>query len=208
MQSSIDGLRRSEPVAWVNAQVRRLPVWAVYLLGALPAAWIVWLTLTGGLGVDPVKEIEHRLGKLGLQFLLGGLAVTPLRAWAGVNLLRFRRALGLLAFWYVLAHLFAWVTIDMGLLWGQMGRDILKRPYITIGMAALVLLLPLAVTSNSWSIRRLGPRWRQLHRLVYVAAALGAIHFIMLVRTWQPEPLLYLAGILALLALRLGPPKR
>ncbi|MEI4485561.1 protein-methionine-sulfoxide reductase heme-binding subunit MsrQ [Frigidibacter sp. MR17.14] len=197
-------LRQSALVGAINTRARRVPVWAIYLLGALPAAWIVWLTLQGGLGIDPVKEIEHRLGKLGLQFLAGGLAVTPLRTWVGVNLLKFRRALGLLAFWYVLAHLAAWVVLDMGLLWAQMGRDILKRPYITIGMLAFALMLPLAITSNAASIRRLGARWRLLHRLVYPAAVLGALHFILLVRTWQPEPMLYLAGIAALLLLRLG----
>ena len=188
----------------VNGALRRVPVWAVYLAGALPLAWIIWLLFSGGLGIDPVKEIEHRLGKIGLQLIVAGLVVTPLRRFAGLNLLRFRRAVGVLAFCYVVLHLAAWLVLDMALLWGQLLGDIVKRPYLTLGMAGFVLLLPLAVTSNDWALRRLGGvRWRRLHRLVYPAAVLGGVHYVWLVKSWPPEPLIYLAAILALLALRL-----
>lgn len=190
-------------VAPLNRALRRLPAWTVYLLGAGLAGWVVWLLFTGGLGVDPVREIEHRTGKLGLQFLIASLAVTPMRRFLGLNLMRYRRALGLTAFWFVLVHFLAWISIDMQFLWGQMLRDIAKRPYITVGMASLVMLLALAATSNSWSIRRLGPRWRQLHRLAYPAAVLAGLHFVWLVKAWPPEPMLYLGGILLLLLLRL-----
>jgi len=188
----------------VNGALRRVPVWAVYLAGTLPLAWIIWLLFSGGLGIDPVKEIEHRLGKIGLQLIVAGLAVTPLRRFAGLNLLRFRRAIGVLAFSYVVLHLAAWLVLDMALLWGQLLGDIVKRPYLTLGMAALLLLVPLAATSNDWALRRLGgARWRRLHRLVYPAAVLGGVHYVWLVKAWPPEPLIYLAAILALLALRL-----
>ena len=188
----------------LNGALRRVPPWAVYLAGTLPLAWIVWLLFHNGLGVDPVKEIEHRLGKIGLQFIVAGLAVTPLRRWGGLNLLRFRRALGVLAFCYVGLHLAAWLVLDMALLWGQALGDIVKRPYLTLGMAGFVLLLPLAATSNDWALRRLGgARWRQLHRLVYPAAVLGGVHYLWLVKAWPPEPFLYLGAILVLLALRL-----
>ncbi|MBN2905285.1 MAG: protein-methionine-sulfoxide reductase heme-binding subunit MsrQ [Rhodobacteraceae bacterium] len=187
----------------INGALRHVPVWPVYLLGMAPAAWFFWLGLTGGLGVEPIKALEHRLGLTGLQFLLAGLAITPLRRLSGVNLIRYRRALGLVAFFHIALHLGVWLGLDLQS-WQLIRADIIKRPYITIGMAAFVLLLPLAVTSNGWAVRRLGPvRWRRLHRLVYLAVPLGAVHFVMLVKGWQIEPVLYLAAILVLLALRL-----
>ena len=187
----------------LNALSRRVPVNAVYLAGVLPFLWIVWLTLTNGLGPDPVKAIELRLGELGLQFLVAGLAITPLR-WAGLNLIRFRRAVGLLAFFYVSMHLMAWVTLDMGLRWEQMAADLVKRWYIIIGMLAFATMIPLAVTSTNAAIRRLGPAaWNRLHRLVYVSALGGAIHYLMLVKAWPVEPLAYLAAVLVFLGLRL-----
>ncbi|MDP1668980.1 protein-methionine-sulfoxide reductase heme-binding subunit MsrQ [Phaeovulum sp.] len=189
----------------LNGALRRVPVWSVYLAGVLPLAWILWLLAEGGLGIDPVKEIEQRLGKVGLQLIVAGLAVTPLRRFAGLNLLRFRRAIGVLAFCYVVLHLAAWVVLDMALLWSQALGDIVKRPYLTLGMAAFALLVPLAATSNNWALRRLGGmRWRVLHRLVYPAAVLGGVHYLWLVKAWPPEPFVYLGAILALLALRLG----
>lgn len=185
-----------------NSAVRHVPVWAVYVLGMAPAAWFFWLGLTGGLGVEPISELEHRLGLTGLQLLIAGLAVTPLRRLTGVNLMRFRRALGLLAFFYIALHLMVWLALDLQS-WRLIAADIVKRPYITVGMVAFALLLPLALTSTNRAMRRMGPvRWRGLHRLVYLAAPLGALHFVMLVKGWQLEPILYLAAILGLLALR------
>jgi methionine sulfoxide reductase heme-binding subunit len=187
----------------INALSRRVPVNAVYLAGVFPFLWIVWLTLTNGLGPDPVKEIELRLGELGLQFLVAGLVITPLR-WAGVNLIRFRRAIGLLAFFYVATHLMAWAILDMGLRWSEIAADLVKRWYIIIGMVGFAAMVPLAITSNNRSIRRLGAAaWNRLHRLTYVAALAGAIHYVVLVKAWPIEPLLYLGAVLALLAARL-----
>ena len=120
-----------------------------------------------------------------------------------MNLLRFRRAIGLLAFIYVVLHLAVWVVLDMSLLGQQMWADIWKRPYITIGMAGFVTLLPLAITSNNLSVRKLGAStWRKLHKLTYVAVLLGGIHYLWLVKGLQLKPLLYMAAILVLLALR------
>ena len=186
----------------LNQLLRRVPVWSVYLLGLLPVPVLFFLGLTGGLGVEPVKALEHEYGELALKLLVAVLAVTPLRRYTGLNLMRFRRALGVLSFIYVLCHLLVWLLLDVQIP-SQILADILKRPYITIGMAAFVLLLPLAVTSNNASVRRLGPRWRILHRLTYPAIALGALHYVMLVKGFQIEPLAYLAVILTLLALRL-----
>ncbi len=128
--------------------------------------------------------------------------ITPLRVWAGINLIRFRRAVGLLAFYYISAHLLAWLLLDIrdpARIWA----DIVKRPYITIGMLGFLTLVPLAITSNNASIRKLGARWRKLHWLVYAAVPLGAVHFVMLRKGWQIEPLVYLAIVAALLAVRL-----
>lgn len=187
----------------LNALSRRLPVNAVYLTGVLPFFWIVWLAVSNGLGPDPVKAIELRLGELGLQFLVAGLVITPLR-WAGLNLIRFRRAIGLLAFFYVTMHLLTWVILDMGLRWDQMAADLVKRWYIIIGMVAFLAMIPLAVTSNNIAIRRLGAgAWNRLHRLTYVAALGGAIHYLMLVKAWPVEPLAYLGGVVLLLLARL-----
>lgn len=189
----------------INQTLRRIPVWAIYLLGALPAPWLFYLGLTGGLGVEPIEALEHRYGELALQLLIAGLAVTPLRRHVGLNLMKFRRAIGVLTFVYVALHLLVWLVLDVQLP-SQIWADILKRPYITVGMTAFLLLLPLALTSNNWSVRRLGPRWRKLHRLVYAAALLGAMHYLLLAKGFQIEPLVYLATIIALLALRLPTP--
>lgn len=187
----------------LNSLLRRVPPLAVYLAGLLPLAWIVWLAASGGLGADPVKAIELRLGELGLQFLIATLAVTPLR-WAGLNLIRFRRALGLLSFFYVILHLMAWVTLDMGLRWDEMARDLVKRWYIIVGMAGFAAMLPLALTSNDLSLRRLGPvAWRRLHRLTYVAGIAGVVHFLLIVKVVEVEQLLYATAIGGLLLARL-----
>ncbi len=184
----------------VNSFARRIPVNAVYVAGAMPFVWIVWLAFTNGLGVDPVKAIELRLGELGLQFLVAGLVISPLR-WAGVNLIRFRRAIGLLAFFYVSMHLMTWVLLDMGLRWEEMAADLVKRWYIIIGMVGFAAMIPLAVTSNNRSIRHLGAAaWGRLHQLTYVAAVAGAVHYVVLVKAWPVEPMIYL-GVVCLLLL-------
>ena len=186
----------------LNRYARRLPTWMVYLAGMLPAPWLFYQGLTGGLGIEPIKALEHEYGELALQLLLAGLAITPLRRYAGLNLLKFRRAIGLLAFFYVTCHLLVWLVLDVQIL-SQIWADILKRPYITIGMTGFLVMLPLAVTSNNASVRRLGAAWRKLHRLTYGAVLLGAIHFVMLVKGFQLEPLVYLGVAIVLLVLRL-----
>jgi len=185
----------------VNQILRHLPVWVVYVLGALPAPWLFYQGLTGGLGVDPIEALEHRYGELALQLLIVVLAISPLRRFLGLNLLKFRRALGVLTFTYVSLHLLVWLVLDVQVP-SQIWADIVKRPYITVGMAAFVLMLPLAITSNNLSVRKLGPRWRSLQRLVFPAAILGGLHYVMLAKGFQIEPLVYLSVIIALLLLR------
>lgn len=190
-------------VARINTGAKRVPAWTIYIAGFLWSVWLVWQALHGGLGVDPVKGLERALGKLGLQLLVAGLCITPLRRIAGLNLIRFRRATGLTAFYYIALHFLSWLVLDMGLLLGQALADIVKRPYVTIGMASLLLLVPLAVTSNNRMVKRLGAaRWGQLHKLTYPAVLLGSVHYIWLVKAWPPEPFVYLAVILGLLAVR------
>ncbi|MCE8547565.1 protein-methionine-sulfoxide reductase heme-binding subunit MsrQ [Ruegeria pomeroyi] len=191
----------------MNASLRRIPVWLIYMLGALPPLVWLWMGATGQLGVDPAKALEHKLGELALQAMILGLAVTPMKRLLGLNLMKFRRAIGVLAFYYVSCHLLVWLVLDVQIP-AQIWADILKRPYITIGMAGFVLLLPLAVTSNNWSVRRLGRTWRLLHRLVYAAVLLGAVHFLMLVKGFQIEPLIYLGLVLILFAVRLPVARR
>lgn len=188
----------------LNEALRRIPVPLVWLAGAIPFALLLWDTLTGGLGVEPIREIEHRLGRTALYFLVASIAVTPLLRLTGISLMRFRRALGVLCFAYALPHVLAWVVMDMGLLWSQMARDIVKRPYLLFGMLSFVLLLPLALSSNDWSIRTLGAKaWRNMHKAVYVAAPLAALHWLWAVKVNEPAPLFWLGAILALLGLRL-----
>jgi methionine sulfoxide reductase heme-binding subunit len=188
----------------VNGALRRVPPWAVYLLGLVPLVLLVMQAMTGGLGVDPVKALEHQLGMLGLQLLIAGLLVTPLRRLAGLNLLRFRRAIGLLAFFYICLHLLTWVFLDLQLRWSEIGADLVKRPHIIAGMLGFVALVPLALTSNDRALRRLGAAaWQRLHLLTYVAVLLGAVHYLMLVKTWTAEPVLYALAAAGLVALRL-----
>jgi len=192
-------------VQHINGAARRLPTWPIYVLAPVPALWWLYLGLTGGLGVEPITELEHRLGEFALQLLIAGLAITPLREFFGLSLIKFRRAIGLAAFLYVALHLLVWLVLDVQIL-DQIWADILKRPYITIGMLGFLAMIPLAATSNNWSIRKLGPLgWRRLHRLTYVAVLLGGAHFVMLTKGWQLEPLFYMMAITALLALRLRP---
>ena len=177
----------------------------VHALALTPAAILAWqiraefLTGSGGLGADPVAEIEHRLGLWALRFLMMTLAITPLRQITGQPvLLRFRRLLGLYAFAYATLHFSAYLVLDLRGYWTQIFEEIAKRPYITVGFAAWLLLVPLALTSTQAAIRRLGRNWGRLHKLVYVVAVLAVLHFWWLVKSDIREPLLY-AGILAVL---------
>lgn len=189
----------------INAYARRVPTWAVWLLGLVPLALLVWGAAVGSLGVDPVKAIERGLGERGLQFLLASLAITPLRRF-GLNLLRFRRALGLLSFVYVALHLTAWILLDMGLRFDEMIADLYKRPYVILGMVGFLTMVPLAVTSSNAAIRRLGAAtWARLHRLVYAAILAAMLHLVLLSKVWSVEVLVYLVLATLLLGFRLMP---
>jgi sulfoxide reductase heme-binding subunit YedZ len=179
---------------------------AVFAVSLLPLAWLVWTALFGYLGVNPVETLNRTLGDWALRFLLIALAVTPLRKVTGwAPLARLRRMLGLFAFFYVCLHLSSYVGIDLYFDWPALFKDVVKRRYITLGMLAFVLLLPLAATSTDRMIRRLGGRnWRRLHLLVFPIAVLGVAHYWMMVKADIRQPALYAAVLAALLCYRLA----
>jgi len=178
----------------------------VFVASLLPLAWLIcgalgWFGL--GLGADPVKKLEHECGKTALNLLLLTLAVSPVRELAGLpQLLRLRRMLGLFAFFYAVMHFTVYLVLDLELNFHMLGADIVKRPYITIGFTALLLMLPLALTSTNAMMRRLGRRWQKLHRLIYVIAPLGVWHFYWQVKRDVREPLVYAAIVAVLLGYR------
>jgi sulfoxide reductase heme-binding subunit YedZ len=156
-----------------------------------------------GLGANPIEELLHELGLWGLKFLLLTLAVTPLRTWFSWPwLTRYRRMLGLFAFFYIVLHFLTYAVLDQGLQLAPVIEDVIKRPYITLGMLGLVLLIPLALTSNRVMMRKLGKRWKTLHRSVYLIAVLGVWHFYWQVKLDTLEALVYAATLAVLLASR------
>lgn len=171
-----------------------------------PLAWLTWAAFVGGfgssgpLGANPIEYINRFLGEWAIRFLLLALAITPIRGvtgWSGV--MRFRRMIGLYAFFYVCLHLSSYIGLDQFFDWREIWNDIVKRNYITVGMAAFILLVPLAATSTNAMIKRLGgKRWSKLHKLVYVADILACFHFYMMRKGTQLEPIIY-AGVCAVL---------
>ena len=175
---------------------------ALFALCLIPAVMLLVRGLQGDLSANPVEFIEHRTGEWALRFLLITLTVTPLRMiFSQPLLVRFRRMLGLFSFFYVCVHLLMYLTFDQSFNLTAVVHDVIKRPYITVGMAGFLMLVPLAITSTAAMVRRLGPkRWQRLHRLVYFCALAGVIHFYWLVKSDVREPLTY-AGILLVLML-------
>jgi sulfoxide reductase heme-binding subunit YedZ len=173
----------------------------VFLACLVPFAGLVYGAAIGDLGANPVERVTDVSGQWGLRLLLVTLAITPLRRLTGWNgWMSLRRMLGLFAFFYVTLHLLTWIGLDQGFDLASIGADIVKRPYVTVGFAAWLLLLPLALTSTRGMMRRLGRNWQRLHRAVYPAAALGILHHLWQVRADPLEPLVY-AAVLALLML-------
>jgi methionine sulfoxide reductase heme-binding subunit len=182
----------------------RLVYGLVWLACFAPLLWLAWRGFNNELGANPIDKLIRELGVWGLRLLIVGLAITPAaRLLRQPRLIRFRRTIGLFAFAYVLLHLTNYVVTDQWFDWAAIGKDILKRPFITVGMAAFVLLVPLAVTSTNWALRKLGPvRWRKLHRLTYLIVPLGVIHYLMLVKADHRPPLIYGAIVAVLLGWR------
>lgn len=175
----------------------------IFMLGLLPLLHLVGLGLTGGLGVNPIEFVTRSLGTWALTFLWLSLAMTPLRRLTGDGrCLRYRRMLGLYAFFYALLHWLSYVWLDQFFDVGEILRDLVKRPFIAAGMTAFLLLLPLALTSTDAAMRRLGRVWRRLHRLVYPAAVAALLHYVWLVKLDYTPPAIYALTLLLLLLMR------
>ena len=176
----------------------------LFLACAVPFGQLAFNAYAGDLGVNPIDTITRFTGSWALIFLLASLAVTPLRRITGWNeLIRFRRMLGLFAFAYAVAHFSTYLVLDHFFDWRAIGKDILKRPYVTVGFTGFVLMVPLALTSTAAMIRRLGKRWQQLHRLGYLAAIAGVIHFYWLVKADIRRPAQYGFVLAILLGFRI-----
>ena len=195
---------------WVSVALKSVyakPV--VHLLCLVPFSALLWAAFNDGLGANPVEKLTHETGEWTLRLLLITLGVSPLRQWTGqAAFLRFRRILGLYTFFYACCHFSIWFIADHSLDLAAMIEDIVERPYITLGFSALMLMLPLAITSNQVMIRRLGKKWKTLHQLVYLVILLGVLHFIWLVKADYLEPTIYAIIAMILLAHRVGPMKR
>ena len=185
------------PKRWQPASI-----WLLYFVGLLPAAWQFYLGATGDLGADPVKTFELFLGLWAIRFLLLTLAVTPARDLLGWNYLRYRRALGLLCFYYALMHFAVYMILDQALIISAVIDDVVKRPFIMFGMAGLTMLLALAVTSNNFSIKRLGKKWIWLHRLIYIIATCAALHFALSTKVLSMEQYIYIGLLIAMILYR------
>ncbi|HUF26837.1 MAG TPA: protein-methionine-sulfoxide reductase heme-binding subunit MsrQ [Gemmatimonadaceae bacterium] len=179
---------------------------AIFLAALLPFAFLAWDAAKGDLGANPIEEVEHRTGRWALYFLLITLAVSPIRRLGGWNaVIRLRRMLGLFAFFYATLHVSAFIGLDMFFDWGDIVADVIERPWITIGMLSWLLLVPLAITSTKGWIRRLGGRrWNLLHRLAYVAASGGTIHYYLAVKQDVSRPVLFGAILVLLLGVRIA----
>lgn len=191
------GFSFSLPKRWQPASV-----WALYAVGLLPAAWTFYLGATDQLGADPVKTFELFLGLWTIRFLMLTLAVSPARDLLGWNYLRYRRALGLLTFYYALMHFTVYMVLDQAMDLSAVVDDVLKRPFIMFGMAGLALLVPLAVTSNNFSIRKMGMKWIWLHKLIYIIAAAGALHFALSTKILDLEQYIYVGLIILMILYR------
>ena len=171
----------------------------------MPAVWLTYLLFTDQLGANPIEEITRDSGLWALRFLLLTLCLTPIRWLTGISqIIRFRRMTGLFVFFYAVLHMLLYLWLDQFFDWSEIWKDIMKRPFITIGFISFTLLLPLALTSTNKMMKRLGgKRWKQLHKLTYLIASLSCLHFLMLIKADISEPVLYIVILALLLAVRL-----
>ncbi len=191
----------------LNSALRRVPAWLIYIVFAAWTGWEFWKALTGAgpYAVEPINVLERTYGEMALKLLVVGLLVTPLRRWFSINLMKFRRAIGVTAFFLVLAHFLVFAVLDVQSL-ERVWTEIIKRPYVTVGMLSFVGLIPLAMTSNNWSVRKIGAAgWRKLHKLTYPVAVFAAVHYLWLAKGFQLEPVIYTAIIVGLIAWRYWP---
>lgn len=182
----------------VNRLLKKVPTWTVFAASALWAALVLWWAVQNQLGPDPVADLTDRSGTWALQLLVVGLWLTPIQRRLGLRVGRFKRVVGLSAFFFAVLHLAVWAVLDLGLNVGMLASEIVERPFLALGMGAFALLVPLAATSFNRAIKALGgPRWRRLHMLVYPAAVLALIHFALGSKVWESNHALW-AALLAI----------
>tara|TARA_Y100000996_G_scaffold89726_1_gene62943 strand:+ start:1310 stop:1948 length:639 start_codon:yes stop_codon:yes gene_type:complete len=186
----------------VRASVRRLRSWHIYLSLLVPLLFLAYDLLSGQLGVDPMRAIEKSLGVTAIYILILTLCITPFSLLTGINFIRFRRAFGLMSFFYIVLHFSTWLLLDMQLRWVEIVESLTRKPFIVFGMMGFLLLIPLAATSNNYSMKRLGKYWPKLHKLIYAAIILGGIHYLMMEKTLQNDAIITFIIIIVLISLR------
>ena len=186
----------------VRASVRRLRSWHIYVSLLVPLLFLTYDLLSGRLGVDPMRASEKSLGVTAIYILILTLCITPFSVLTGINFIRFRRAFGLMSFFYIILHFSTWLLLDMQLRWVEIAESLTRKPFIVFGMMGFLLLIPLAATSNNYSMKRLGKYWQKLHKLIYVAIILGGIHYLMMEKTLQNDAIITFIIIIALISLR------
>ena len=186
----------------VRASVRRLRSWHIYVSLLVPLLFLTYDLLSGRLGVDPMRAIEKSFGVTAIYILILTLCITPFSVLTGINFIRFRRAFGLMSFFYIILHFSTWLLLDMQLRWVEIAESLTRKPFIVFGMMGFLLLIPLAATSNNYSMKRLGKYWQKLHKLIYAAIILGGIHYLMMEKTLQNDAIITFIIIIALISLR------
>ena len=187
----------------LNTKIRLIPPKLVYIFGILPAVYYFYMAFTNSLGPDPLKVLEHELGHWALKLMLVVLLVTPVKDLLKINLIKYRRAFGILVFIYATLHVLTYLILDQQLLLSLILNDFLKKPFIIFGAFAFVSLVPLAVTSNDYFIRLLSPiYWKRLHQLTYLSAIAIVFHYILSVKSWPLEPIIYAIFLILLIIYR------
>ena len=187
-----------------RAIFRHLPVSLLYFILLTPIPLYFYWGVVNQLGPDPLRFIEHKYGELGLVFLLITLSISPLLRYAKINLVKFRRCFGLVAFYYIVSHILVYFFLDIGLSMDLLLSDLQKRYYIIAGFFALITLIPMALTSNNFAVRKLNIRtWNKIHSFVYIAIILSIFHFILMSKTWTEELYFYTLVTVIILALKL-----
>ena len=186
----------------VRASVRRLRSWHIYVSLLVPLLFLTYDLLSGRLGVDPMRAIEKSLGVTAIYILILTLCITPFSLLTGINFIRFRRAFGLMSFFYIVLHFSTWLLLDMQLRWVEIAESLTRKPFIDFGMMGFLLLIPLAATSNNYSMKRLGKYWPKLHKLIYAAIILGGVHYLMMEKTLQNDAIISFIIIIVLISLR------
>ncbi len=187
---------------FIRVSVRRLRIWHIYASLLIPLLFLTYDLLSGRLGIDPMRAVEKSLGVTAIYILILTLCITPFSTLTGINLIRFRRAFGLMSFLYIILHFSTWLFLDMQLRWAEIVESLTRKPFIVFGMMGFLLLVPLAATSNNYSIKILGKYWPKLHKLIYPAIILGGVHYLMMEKTLQNDAIITFIIIIILISLR------